>query len=181
MLAGPGDLISTAKQGTRPVNTGKPYEDITRKIISENREFFGLNRVEPGPTSVPAIHGGKYKIEVLAYRKGDERLILFECRDREDRLDQEETGGFAYRIQVTGAAKGYLVTPVGLQSGARIVADYEKIGQITIPRGATAGNYLARFLDQILLKSTENLGLGDSVQVKVVGPDAGDSGSGSIL
>src|SRR5262249_41572229 len=99
------------KGGVRPVNTGKPYEDITRKIIGENREFFGLNRVEPGPTSVPAIHGGKYKIEVLAYRKGDERLILFECRDPEDRLDQEETGGFAYRIQVTGAAKGYLSHP----------------------------------------------------------------------
>ncbi len=147
----------------------KTYEEVARYILNEQREFFGLDRVE-GKQDIPAVNGTKYEIDVVGYRKGDEGLVIFECRDYGKRLDQEAIGAFAYRIQVTRAEKGYVVTPIGLQTGAKLVAEYEKIGQITIPRGATAENYIVRFLNNVLSKVTNQAGLQDRVFTKRVSP-----------
>jgi hypothetical protein len=152
------------------MNDGKPYEEVSRQILHEQREYFDLERVE-GKQDVPALNGTSYEIDAVAYRKGDEMLVLFECRDRNKRLDQEAVNGFAYRILRTQAATGYIVTPIGLQAGAKLVADYEKIDQIIIPRGATPENYVVRFLNHVLAKVTDHIGFQDVCKVKVVSPE----------
>jgi hypothetical protein len=152
------------------MNDGKTYEEVAKHILYEQRDFFGLERVE-GKQDIPAVNGTTYEIDVVAYRKGDERLVLFECRDYNKKLNQEAVGGFAYRIQVIGAAKGYMITPIGLQAGAKLVADYEKIGHITIPRGSTPESYVVRFLNNVLAKVTDHAAFQDRCRVEVVRAD----------
>jgi hypothetical protein len=145
----------------------RTYEEVAQQILDEQREFFGLSRVE-GKQNLPAANGTTYEIDIVGYQQGSNRLVIFECRDYKNRLTQEAVGGFAYRIQVTGAGGGYLVTPIGLQSGAQLVADYEKIGVITIPRGATTEKYVLRFMHDILVKVTDHIDFQDAAMFELV-------------
>jgi hypothetical protein len=143
------------------------YEEVARQILDEHREFFGLSRVE-GKQDVSAMNGTTYEIDVVGYRKGEESLVLFECRDYNKRLNQEAVGGIAYRIHVVGAESGYIVTPIGLQSGAQLVADYEKIGLITIPRGSSAEEYVIRFIHNVFVKVPEHADFRDEAKAEIV-------------
>ena len=122
------------------------------------------------------MKGTTYEIDVIGYRKGNGRLVIFECRDYAKKLNQEAVRGFAYRIQVTGAESGYIVTPVGLQSGAKLVADYERINVIRIPRGASPDNYVIQLMHGFLAKVTEKMPFQDEIKVEVV--RAADRASG---
>jgi hypothetical protein len=65
-------------------------------------------------------------------------MILVECRQRSTkRIDQEQVAGLAFRIQDTGAAGGLIVTTVGPQKGAELVAKASKIGFAILNAEAT--------------------------------------------
>ena len=128
------------------------YEDAFRAILERHKEFFGLDAVEPGPGKVPSESGYVYNVEVIGYAKGDHKAVLFECRRRTTRnLEPKDAGEFAYRIESTGAKKGYFVTPLehGLSGGAKTISAYEQIGHIQLSECATPHDYVMRFLDQV--------------------------------
>ena len=67
------------------------------------------------------------------------------------RISQEAMGGFAYRIRDTGAAGGIIVTPLGLQKGAKLVAADANVQSVLLIPGQENGSFLARFLSRIVL------------------------------
>lgn len=66
-------------------------------------------------------------------------------------------GGFAYRITSIGAESGLMVTPIGYQAGARLIAQHERIGLATLNADATEDEFLLTVADQLYrgLKSTD--------------------------
>ncbi len=94
------------------MNSNKPqlwksYEDAVRAIISQHREFFGLEFIEPTSGKVEGKSGYSWNIEIIGYTSGNRKMVLVEVRRKTTRnIIPEEAGALAYRIEDTGAEKG---------------------------------------------------------------------------
>ena len=131
----------------------KSFEDAFRSILEDHKDFFGLDSIEPTPGRAEAKSGHVYDIEVMGYSKGDEKLVLFECRRKSRNLDPKDAGEFVYRIQTTGAKKGYFVTTLkkGLAKGAKTITGYEQIDHIQLSENATPQEYLMKYLNNFFM------------------------------
>lgn len=146
----------------------KTYEDVARALVERFRDDLGVARVE-AKQDLPGASGTKWEIEIVAYAKDDEKLVVFECRQKaRDGIAQEEVGGFAYRVKDLGAAKGYFVTPIGFQRGAALVAEYEKIDLIKLSYDASVDDYVMQFLNRIFVGASDEIVVTDEVSVKLI-------------
>ena len=128
-------------------------------------EKFGLSHFE-GKQKVKGIRSGRsWEIDAKGLAKGQETFIIVECRRRSRRQNQEQIGGLAYRIIDTGAAGGIIVSPLGLQRGAEIVAQAENIHNVILDKNSTTANYILRFLDEVRVGHTEVLMVAVDVRV----------------
>ena len=60
-------------------------------------------------------------------------MILVECRRHTtSKIDQEQVGGLVFRIIDTGAEGGLMVTPLGFQAGAELVAKARQVNLATL-------------------------------------------------
>jgi hypothetical protein len=103
------------------------YEQVAQFLLNEMAAQFGLGRVE-GKQIIPGDSGTSWEIDAKGVRAGDEGFVIIECRRYTTRgVPQEQVGGLAYRIRDTGAEGGSLVSPLGLQQGAALVAAHSGI------------------------------------------------------
>jgi len=143
------------------MNTRKPqweqYEKLARQVLRDAKSTLKLSRVEP-KQKMPGDSGTDWEIDLVAYDRGSEKLVLVECKMRsEDTLNQETVGGFAYRIQDARAKRGILVTTIGLQEGAKKIADHEEIATVLIDGDDDPENYVATVAGQIFAKATTDM------------------------
>jgi hypothetical protein len=80
----------------------------------------------------------------------DGEIVIVECRRyTTSRINQEDMGGFAYKIGDVGAAGGRIVTPLGAQKGGEIVGRYEGIHVIRLDESSTTTDYVLEFLNKV--------------------------------
>jgi hypothetical protein len=150
-----------------PKKTWETYEDVTRAVLSDLREYLGV-----GDILGKKKYKGKiteWEIEASSYEKEDKsKLVIVECRRyTTSRLSQETVGGFSYRIDDLIATRGIIVTPLGLQKGAQKIADAKKITTITLDPNARSDNYIARISNQLFGKFTEHISITEHVSIKL--------------
>ena len=108
----------------------KTYEEVSTYLLNQFAKEFGLEHVEP-KQKVEGKRSGTltfWEIDAKGVRQGDEGFFIPECRRYTiSRPNQELVGALAYRILDTGAEGGIVVTPLGIQDGAKKVAWAEKI------------------------------------------------------
>src|SRR5262245_34344967 len=122
----------------------KTYEEVTKAILIDLQTELGLWEVSEG-RSYPGQAGTTWNIDVSARREGSDDLVIFECRRQPTtRIKQEEMAAFAYRVRDIGAAAGIVVTPLGLQQGAELIAQAERIETILLNPDASVENYVAQ-------------------------------------
>jgi hypothetical protein len=145
------------------------FEDAFRAILEAHKDFFGLGSVDPAPAKAKAESGYVYDIEVLGYAKGDQKLVLFECRRKSRNLEPKDAGELAYRIETTGAKQGYFVTTLdkGLAEGAKTIADFEQIGHIQLSCNATPHEYVMKYLNNFFVGVVARLTLTGSASFEV--------------
>lgn len=138
------------------------YEAVVRQILGNLRERLGVCEVR-GPARYRGRRSGaRWSIEASCHRVRNGALVLVECRRKTtSRVKQEEVAGFAYRVRDIGAAEGLMVTPVGYQRGARIVAGAERIGMAILNADATESEYFLRIADRLF----RGLRAGDIVSI----------------
>ncbi len=111
-------------------------------------EHFGLGRVE-GKQIVAGTSGTRWEIDAKGLRRDDEGFVIVECkRYTKQGVSQEKIAGLAFRIQDTGAAGAIVVSPLPLQSGAKIVAESQGITHIQLSDDSTTTDYVLRFLER---------------------------------
>ena len=140
------------------------FEDAFRAILSQHKDFFGLASVDQQAGQLAGKSGYTWHIEVIAYAKDDGRMVLFECRRKNANLKPSEAGELAFRMEDTGAGRGYFVTTLerGLSEGAKKIADYREIGHIQLSADARPDQYVLRFLSQIFVGITDRVSVTDS-------------------
>jgi hypothetical protein len=138
------------------------FKDAVRAIIERHKDFFGLRSVEPETGAAFGKSGYTWDIEIVGYTKNEHKLVLFECRRKTTRnLPPDDADELAYRIEDTGADKGFFVTTLGrgLSEGVKASADHEAIGHIQVSADATPEQYVMRHLNQVFAGLTTTVGI----------------------
>ena len=136
----------------------KTYEEVAAFLLNRVAVHFGVGRFE-GKQVVPGDSGTDWELDARGVGEGDARIIVVECkRHTKSGISQAITGALAFTIQDVGAHGGILVSPLGLQAGAKKVAAHANIVEVTLTPESTTTDYVLRFLDQI------HVGISESVQ-----------------
>lgn len=147
------------------------YEEVAVHLLNRLSNHFGLDRVEE-KQEVDGESGTSWEIDGRGVTEGDDALVILECRRYpSDRVAQEEVGGLAFRISDTGAEGGIIVTPIGLQEGAKKVAENTDVQTVQLDESSTTKDYALRFLNRLCVGFSDTTGFSDEVRVVVRGPD----------
>ena len=131
------------------------YEDVARFVLNDLRDELGMSEFEDKQSIEGKSSGTSWEIDGKGVRRGDETFFLVECRRfTTSRQSQERVAAFAYRIRDTGAAGGFIVSPLGLQKGAQMVAKCDNILSIRLDPDSTTESYFAQYLNQIGMADT---------------------------
>ena len=149
--------------------TWKSYEEVAVYLLDRCAGEFGLARVE-GKQKVSGHRSGtEWEIDAKGVREGDEGFIIIECRRYiTSKQNQEKLGGLAYRILDTGASGGIIVSPIGLQEGAKKIAQAENIIDIQLDQNSTPQEFSMRFLNKIMIGMREEIRMGISSSAEVI-------------
>jgi len=143
------------------------YEEVTKQLLSDVRDYLGLSRVEE-KQKVRGLSETEWEVDVLAYNVDGGKLVLVECKHRSKAvIPQDSLAGFAYKIKDTNADHGIIVTTIGLQEGADKIAKAEKITVIKLDYNSTSDNYIAQIANQIFVKRTDNVRLVESFKAEL--------------
>ncbi len=144
------------------------YEEVAQYLLNQFAHVFGLGTIE-GKQIVPGQSGVSWEIDAKGVLAGDEGFIIIECkRYTTSRIRQEQVSGLAYRIKDTGAKGGIIVSTLGLQEGAKKVAEHEGIQHVILDPESTTTDYLLRFLNSIFKGVSDKIFLKDKAYIKVI-------------
>lgn len=137
----------------------KTYEEVAAHLLDQFAEHFGVGRFE-GKQIVSGSSGTEWELDAKGVGENGNRVIVVECkRHTKSGISQAIIGSLAFTIQDTGADGGILVSPLGLQAGAKLVATSANIVEVKITPDSTTTNYMMQFLDRI------HVGLSDTVRI----------------
>lgn len=151
----------------------KTYEEVARKVISDLRHELDVADVAT-KQKLTGASGATWEIDGRATCEGEEGFLVVEARRHTTSgQKQEHLAALAYRIQDLGGTGGIIVSPLPLQSGARIVAEHARILEITLTDDSTPENYMATFLKKTFHHATVGSGVafGDRVTAHVYKPE----------
>ena len=132
----------------------RTYEEVAAEILDRLREELGLSAVE-GKQSIPGLSGTEWELDAKGIKHGSEAFVIVECRRHTtSRIKQEAIAALAFRIQDTGAAGGFMVSPLGFQEGAQKVAASANIHSVILNAGATPQQFALSFLGNLFVGLT---------------------------
>lgn len=141
-----------------PNNNWQQYENLTRKILNDDRirPYLDLDRIEADKCLFSGKKTGvDWEADAFGYDV-DGGLVLIECKHyKKDKLEQNQVGGFAYTIQDVGAKRGIIVTTFGLQSGAIKVAKAENITLIRLDYNSTDKDFTVHLVNRAVIQITD--------------------------
>ncbi len=150
------------------------YEEVARMILDSLANEFGLESVEGKQEVIGLRSDTQYEIDAKGLYEGAAAIMIIECRRHTTaKIDQEQLAALAYRIKDTGAKGGLIVSPLGLQKGAKKIAKAENIVSVELSEDATPESYLLKFLNKLFGKLSDGVTMSDSVTGKV-NPASGD-------
>lgn len=153
----------------------RDYEEVAQYLINEMADHFGLEGME-GKQRIPGDSGTQWEIEGKGVVVGDEGFVILECkRYTKNKVNQETTGGLAFRIHDTNAQGALLVSPFGLQAGARKVAEATDITEVTLTSGSTKTEYVLKFLNNAFIGVTDTISSAEDAVVIELNPREDDS------
>ena len=124
------------------------YENVARHLLNEIAETFGLTSVEGKQLLNNTKSGTSWEIDAKGIRSDGSGFTLVEIRRYATRrLNQESTAAIAYRIRDTRSKGGIIVTPLGLQSGAKKVAKRARLIDVRLEANSTIQSYVLRALN----------------------------------
>lgn len=137
------------------------YEEVATHLLNQLSEHFGVGRFE-GKQVVPGDSGTEWELDAKGCAEGDGRVIVVECkRHTKTGISQAIAAALAWAIQDTGATGGILVSPLGMQAGAKKVAAKANIVEVILDQNSTTTDYVLSFLNQIHIGICETVHVTD--------------------
>ena len=149
------------------------YEEVAAYLLNQFAEHFGVGRFE-GKQLVAGESGTEWQIDAKGCAADDGHFIVVECkRHTKTGISQAITAALAWSIQDTGAGGGILVSPIGLQEGARKVAAKSGIVEVVLDQNSTTTDYMLKFFDQVCLgfSDTVDINITESLTITLIDKD----------
>jgi hypothetical protein len=147
------------------VKAWEKYEDAARAVIEQIKVDLGLDRVFPAKAKFQG-KVTKWEIDVTAFAKGTDQLVVFECRHRGRNVEKAQMGAVAYTVHDLGA-KGFVISKKELSKGAKEVARAEGIGHMQFLWDKDTGDSILRWLNKIYVSVSSDLDLKDRADAVV--------------
>src|SRR5689334_11986229 len=149
--------------------TFEKYEDVARFVLSQMKDYLGLEAVEGKQLVDGKRSGTAWEIDGKGVLKNNQGFLIIEARRyTTSKLSQESVAAIAYRIEDTSAKGAIIVTPLGLQKGAQLVGDAEQILVMRLNEEATVLNYVAQVLDRVLVGLSDTVtGVREDLEIEV--------------
>lgn len=133
---------------TEETKAWKTYEEVARYVLAQLRDVLQISEVAAEQV-LPGQSGTSWNVEGIAIRASNGKFLILECkRYPTTRVNQEQIGGLAFRIDDTGADGAILVSPLPLQAGAKLVAEAKGIAHLVLTPLSRSESYLAEYLGQ---------------------------------
>jgi len=141
----------------------RDYEQVSTYLLNHLSKELGLEKVE-GKQKLIGKSGTEWEIDAKGICENSEGIVIIECRRyTTSKQNQEKIAGFAWRIIDTGANGGILVSQLGLQKGAKLVAQAANITSVIIDANSTPQNFAVEFLNQLFLGTTLSISMNMNV------------------
>jgi hypothetical protein len=142
------------------------YEDAARDVLGRIKDDLGLDRMYPAKDSFQG-EATKWELDVTAFAKGSDQLVVFECRKRGRNVEKAEMGSFAYTLKDL-KAKGFVVSQKQLGKGAQEIARHEGIGHMQFNWDEETGDSVLRWLRTVIATVSDTLALSDGADCVTV-------------
>jgi hypothetical protein len=127
------------------------YELAAQAIIERFKKEFGLSLVEGKQRVEGKETGTQWEVDAKGVIEGEEAFVLIECRRyKTKKQTQEQAAAIAYRVRDTGSSGGIIVSPMGLQSGAKKVANANKIIEVKLHENSSPEIFMVEFLGKVI-------------------------------
>jgi len=142
-----------------PEKKWETYEKVAEYLLNQFAEHFDLGTFQ-GKQIIAGESGTEWEIDAKGYASDESHFVVVECkRHTKTRISQGITATLAWSILDTGASGGILVSPLGLQEGAKRVAEKASIVEVVLDQDSTTTDYVLEFLNRLCF------GLSDTVTV----------------
>jgi hypothetical protein len=142
--------------------TWENYEEVARYLLDELATHFGVSKFE-GKQKLSGESGTDWEIDAKGCQEEGTNIVVVECkRHTKSGISQTITAGLAWSIKDLGADGGILVSPLGLQKGAKKVAASSNITEVILNPTSTKVDYMLGFLNQIHIGFSEHVVLSES-------------------
>ena len=148
----------------------RSYEEVAAYLLNKFAEHFALGRFEEKQI-LPGLSGTSWEIDAKGVNDADGSIVVVECKRYNRNVTQETIAGLAYRIKDLRATGGIVVTTIGLQAGASLVATHEDIITVILDQNSTTTDYMMRFLNKVCLGLEDRLHLTDALTITVTDRD----------
>ncbi len=153
----------------RMEQTWQTYEQVAEYLLDKFASDFDLKRVEGKQSIIGVNSGTSWEIDAKGFGKINNGFVIVECRRfTKAKQSQERLGSLAYRISDTGANGGIIVSPLGIQLGAQLIADAENIVSVTLDQNSTPTEFSMQFLNKIFVGHEEHVELTDKIEVTLI-------------
>lgn len=156
----------------------KDYEEVAVYLLDQLAANLGLDleHVEGKQRIYGSQSGTKWEIDGKGVKADDEGFVILECRRyTASKQNQERVASLAYRIRDTGASGGILVSPLGLQEGARKIAAAEGIQELFMDPDSTRTDYMLKFLNRTFIGVSQRISYNVFAEAKVASADETES------
>lgn len=133
------------------------YEQVAIHLLDRMSKHFGVGRFE-GKQVVSGSSGAIWELDGKGCMDSGSGIVVVECKRHVDRgINQATVAALAFTIRDLGADRGILVSPLGLQDGARKVASHANVVEVVLDQNSTTTDYLLSFLNQIHIGWSEKV------------------------
>ena len=129
------------------------YEEVANYLVGKLADALGLGleRVE-GKQKLIGESGTTWEVDRKGVTTNGRAIVVVECRRyTTSKLKQKDMAALAYTIRDVGAAGGIVVTPKGVQGGARKIAEYEGIQIVHLDADSTTTDYVLKSLRDVFI------------------------------
>ncbi len=155
------------------------YEQVAAFLLGEFAREFGLEYVEEKQRITGLRTGTTWQVDGKGVKEHGAGFVIVECRRHTTlKQSQERVAALAYRIDDTGAAGGIIVSPLGLQEGAKRVAAAANIISVQLNQNCNNREFVLAFLEKVMIGAQDAFLIVDDVRIELSGWAEKETGNG---
>jgi hypothetical protein len=120
-------------------------------------EMLGISKVE-AKQRLAGASGTKWEVDAKGVLVDGHGFLVVECKERSNKkIDQAVVASLAFQVDDVGAQGAVIVTSIGLQKGAEIIARHKGFHLVYLPKDGTFEQFFASCGNHLFQKVSDQV------------------------